>query len=355
MALPDKKPPTEKVLEYICVGCWSSFTVEAASREDDDDGVIVCPSCGHSQPTVDEVLANQEVPAAASPATDVVELDADVVEVVDDDVIDDAPAPPPVDPPSEPSLDIPMDVSADIPMDIPMDFGDEPPPATDEPPLDIPVSDEPEGSGDTDPTIGAGEMLQGWETANPDTVTWKMRTSGGITFNFHGIGALMGWAASKKNLGRATLTVDGRDEWSDFTEFGTLYRKLADPLAALKLVGHQISLPPDEHEAGISEALLSMADSADAASGLPILTDAPDGGADRSGDEAEGSRAPRTGQSRPGASAKATTDFTFITKVNAGKGGGRAVPFVLGLLLGAATVLVLWYVGVLDMLPLRPM
>lgn len=338
MALPDMKPPTDKALEYICVGCWSSFSVDAAAPSD-ELGVIVCPTCGQAQPTVDDVLGPLDPGGAAE--GEVVELDLAAIE---------APPAPPV--PSggashEPEAHRPM--APEPPRDPAAEHAASPaaaePPAGAEPPLDIPMSfeaDEPVQGG------AAGELLQPWERMNPDTATWKMRTSGGITFNFHGIGALMAWAASKKNLGRATLTVEGRDEWSDFAEFGTLYRKLGDPLSALKMVGRQGAVEVGDTS---GEALLSMVDAAEAASGLPTITDSPDWSEERPGDEGDLSRAPRTGQNRPGAAAKATADFTFITKVNAGKGGGRAIPFMLGLLLGAATVLVLWYVGLLDKLP----
>lgn len=355
MALPDKTPPTDKVLEYICVGCWSSFSVEGAG---DSQGLVVCPSCGQAQPTVDEVLA---MPGAAPspgatasapppPEPEAPDEEGDVVELGADVVVEEEEA-------AAPEAEAAALASA-IPVDLALDG----PPVAAEPSPDIPVSDEAGElplDGPAGVPLGApvdlDDRRQAWETSNPDTVTWKMKTSGGITFNFHGIGALMSWAASKKNLGRATLTLDGREEWTDYAEFSVLYRKLGDPVAALRLVGQPVSVAP-EPDADIfaNESLTSTLEQAEAVADAAALQQ--ELAEERLASTDSGlTKAPRTGQGRPGPSARATADFTFITKVQPKGAGGRVGTFLLGFLLGAAAILVLWYVGVLNMLPIHPM
>lgn len=56
---------------------------------------------------------------------------------------------------------------------------------------------------------------------------WKLRAFGGITYNFHGLDALLGWASSKVGS-PMSVSVDG-DEWRDFDPF---YAALRDGLNA---------------------------------------------------------------------------------------------------------------------------
>jgi hypothetical protein len=60
-------------------------------------------------------------------------------------------------------------------------------------------------------------------------------------------------------------------------------------------------------------------------------------------------KAPRQVGQRPKTTTKTTKDFIFITDRKSGARGG-ALWFVLGLLLGLATMFGLWYAGILDQL-----
>lgn len=349
MALPDKTPPTDKVLEYICVGCWSSFSIDVGEGGTEGQ-VVVCPTCGQAQPTVDEVLA---MPGGASSTQELPTATPDAVPPDPEGPAPQGEAPAVVDGGEVVELGADVVVEEDPGIPVELALGDPTEPAG----LDIPVSEEP---ADAPEPAATDDHRSAWELSNPDTVTWKMKTSGGITFNFHGIGALMSWAASKKNLGRATLTIEGRDEWTDYAEFSVLYRKLGDPIAALRMVGQKLTIAPTP-VADIFAAGTFPNDPLPTLVGEPAGPPVDDAAAADADNErqaiadAAAMRAPRTGQGRPGPSARATADFTFITKVQPKGAGGRAAPFVLGFLLGAATVFVLWYVGVLNMLPIRPM
>ena len=356
MALPDKKASTDKTIEYICVGCWSSFSVDSAHTSGDDK-LIQCPHCGHAQPTVDEVLASQPLPAtdardnAPPDVPDLTEDSADTLSAVEAEDLLHGHS-------SERQPFVMPSVSADA-SDVAVEDDEE---------IPVPIEDllaEAVAAHESAAAAAApDEEGEPWETADPSGVTWKMRSSIGLTYNFHGIRAVETWAASKKNLGSMTITVEGRAEWTNFTEWNTLYRKIGDPIAALKLVGQPVDeidmdelepepMPEDLGDVGVIGDVLQspVVTRAEPRPGKGMSEEPPATAPRSAGGAVPASKAPRSGADRPSRPTTQSSDFVFVLSGKKAT-ASKALPFFLGFLVGALLVFGLWYGGVLDLLPI---
>ncbi len=165
---------------FVCVQCWKAFTYPRAALTPAQESVV-CPHCGEDVPIPPE-----------------------------DDFADDH-----------------DDIGPDFVMAGGIGDGRREPPPTLrlEPGITSPDAEALEGEGDDD-----GKPL------DPENVVWKLLIPGGLTYNFHGIGALIRWSTGKRNLNEVAVSLDGVS-WRNFGRFAALIEEGAEARHALEDAG----------------------------------------------------------------------------------------------------------------------
>ena len=165
---------------FVCVQCWKAFTYPRVALKPAQESVV-CPHCGEDVPIPpDDDFADEHD-------------DAGPGFVIAGKLDDERREPPPT-----------------LRLEAPID------------PSDADLLD---GGGEDD-----GSPL------DPETVVWKLLIPGGLTYNFHGIGALIRWSTGKRNLNEVAVSLDGVS-WRNFGRFAKLIEEGTEARQALDEAG----------------------------------------------------------------------------------------------------------------------
>lgn len=312
-----EEPTRDEPLEYICIHCWKGFRGDASNRDSDGESLI-CPHCDTMQPTVDEILSSDfethEAHHAASSAPSNAAVDGDETfaeEHLGTLDFDDAPAHSP----------IPENV---VPLPRPSTASD----------------------AEMDPEETFRETILAMD---PNNAAWKLRSSIGITYNFPGWDAMLRWADGRSGSQNLAVSVLGLDEWRDFDDLRQQLRETPDSRMA-----YLLARPFESHGTQTSPNLGSSQEA---------MRDVLTGGSGNVGGRSSASAKSATESRRPGDSKgrskaaperepKRSQTITMRVPASRQQSLTAALFFGLGFLTGAATLFVLWYLRLLEALPL---
>jgi DNA-directed RNA polymerase subunit RPC12/RpoP len=202
---------TAKKIEFVCVHCWGSFE-ENADKIAPGQEVIACPKCGEDVP----------VPPEGFDAEEDVNSPGDEAPPVPGTMEAAGAASPGEDQGSD-------DVSVDEEQQEEDDSGEG---VTAE-------ASETESEADANSTTGDNRDFKTdiFEGEDEEQAMWKLEIPGGLTYNFHGLRALIKWSEGKRDLSGVRVQVND----SDFKNLGHFLSLVADGL-------------------GVSEAFLTAVD-----------------------------------------------------------------------------------------------
>jgi len=117
---------------------------------------------------------------------------------------------------------------------VPVPMGPPPTPVGAHPP----VAASPFNAVDPTPADGidfgdSGEVIDDAAKEAAITQVWKLKSASGLTYNFHGLPALLSWAATKRDLGAMGVSLNG-SLWKDFESFYQAFVRTDDPVAAIE-------------------------------------------------------------------------------------------------------------------------
>ena len=216
----------------VCVQCWKTFEHSPAELEIHTEAVD-CPHCGASVPIPDdgdfsgdvdlENAIAEEMPTTGeeSDGSKITFGEDSFVEENTDAAVSDA-----GEDVEETVLEFEQLEEVEMIVEEEVETPDEPPSTPEsgdeqEPEQDTPTEDTPEEKAEESPEDEAasdGEESEGDDAKNltdvpedldPEGVVWKLLIPGGLTYNFHGLQALMRWASGKRNLDEVAVSLDG--------------------------------------------------------------------------------------------------------------------------------------------------
>jgi hypothetical protein len=313
----------EQVLGFVCVECFQLF--EPGHAAVTPEGLLICPHCNAVQPGGDDAFSapgSEAGDAARSNVRSLERRNADERNAKrrgqqDEGVV------------------VHMHLAA--------------------------VSAEPE-LGDEDPlepSEAPAELLEDERTVvaklDPRVVTWRLRTSIGITYNFPGVEALMRWASGRPTSPGTAVTLHEQLPWKDFGDFQAQVQAHGDARKAW-LDARQIDAPLAPSESAKRQGGPDPA----AANAGAMLRSAGLEPAGRKGQAAGARNADRKSAGTNGRQAeqdrgaqKPAVDVPTKSQSGVLHGPTAWLAFGLGFLTGAAAILLVWYFGGLDALPLK--
>ena len=111
-----------------------------------------------------------------------------------------------------------------------------------------------------------GELSDVPTDLDPEGVVWKLLIPGGLTYNFHGLQALLRWASGKRNLHEVAVSLDGM-RWRNCGKFVELIESnipAGDALRQIKTLDaeEEEEAAPEKSELGITEQLATVSEQA---------------------------------------------------------------------------------------------
>jgi len=277
-------------VEFICISCWESFSVEEAKENDDD---IVCPHCGAKQNGMPEDQMTGPMPITIEEEAAAPTPDEDVEE---------------------------------------FNIGE----ATMEDPSEDPA--------DEDPAESLAEI-------DPSKATWRLKSGLGLTYNFVGIEAVLNWASGKKGLDGMQITVEDTEIWKEFESFTQLIRKNPPLEAFYASEGDEVPAPQETSDAVDTIDVIESGEAIPEDSEEDSDAQQSSKKKSRFSDPIPENLSTKKRQTMTSPGIRTTGEFTFRMAETAKKSSNAPILVLMGFLLGAGSFAAIWLFGLLPAAP----